>query len=366
MFDDRTFTGRRLTREYAETRMTFEPIVEVTQAKGSGESHPLLSPNDEFADHEIMDVGNITGTAPKTPDMLPNEYARYALMRGLAYEESLGANPYKFGLIGSTDNHTALPTTREDNWFGKAHIVEPSPERVEDVLIRSPVDPALDLVATELGASGLAAVWTNENTRESIFDAMVRKEVYATSGTRIAVRVFGGWDFAANEVERPDFARAGYARGVPMGGDLTDAPAGRAPSFMIRALRDPDNANLDRVQVIKGWLDEDGEPQERIYDVACSDGRTIVNRRCNREVGSTVNLSDPSYTNTMGDPLLTAHWVDPDFDPAQRAFYYVRVIEIPKPRWIAYDAVFFGVEVPDDVAMTVQDRAYTSPIWYTP
>jgi hypothetical protein len=366
MFDDRTFTGRRLTREYAETRMTFEPIVEVTQAKGSGESHPLLSPNDEFADHEIMDVGNIAGTAPKTPDMLPNEYARYALMRGLAYEESLGANPYKFGLIGSTDNHTALPTTREDNWFGKAHIVEPSPERVEDVLIRSPVDPSLDLVATKLGASGLAAVWANENTRESIFDAMVRKEVYATSGTRIAVRVFGGWDFAANEVERPDFARAGYARGVPMGGDLTDAPAGRAPSFMIRALRDPDNANLDRVQVIKGWLDEDGETQERIYDVACSDGRTIVNRRCNREVGSTVDLAGPSYANTIGDPLLTAHWIDPDFDPDERAFYYVRVIEIPKPRWIAYDAVFFGVEVPDDVAMTVQDRAYTSPIWYTP
>ncbi len=366
MFDDRTFTGRRLTREYAERRMAFEPIVEVTQAKGAGESHPLLSPNDEFADHEIMDVGNITGTAPKTPEMLPNEYARYALMRGLAYEESLGANPFKFGMVGSTDNHTALPTTREDNWFGKAHIVEPSPERVEDVLIRSPVDPSLDLVATKLSASGLAAVWANENTRESIFDAMARKEVYATSGTRIAVRVFGGWDFAADEVERPDFARAGYARGVPMGGDLTDAPTGRAPSFMIRALRDPDNANLDRIQVIKGWLDDDGETQERIYDVVCSDDRSIVNRRCNREVGSTVDLSGPSYTNTIGDPLLTAHWVDPDFDATQRAFYYVRVIEIPKPRWIAYDAVFFGVEVPDDVAMTVQDRAYTSPIWYTP
>ncbi len=366
MFDDRTFTGRRLTREYAERRMAFEPIVEVTQAKGAGESHPLLSPNDEFADHEIMDVGNITGTAPKTPEMLPNEYARYALMRGLAYEESLGANPFKFGMVGSTDNHTALPTTREDNWFGKAHIVEPSPERVEDVLIRSPVDPSLDLVATKLSASGLAAVWANENTRESIFDAMARKEVYATSGTRIAVRIFGGWDFAADEVERPDFARAGYARGVPMGGDLTDAPTGRAPSFMIRALRDPDNANLDRIQVIKGWLDDDGETQERIYDVVCSDDRSIVNRRCNREVGSTVDLSGPSYTNTIGDPLLTAHWVDPDFDATQRAFYYVRVIEIPKPRWIAYDAVFFGVEVPDDVAMTVQDRAYTSPIWYTP
>jgi len=244
--------------------------------------------------------------------------------------------------------------------------VEPSPERVDDVLIQSQVDPALSITAVELGASGLAAVWARENTRESIFDAMARKEVYGTSGTRIAVRVFGGWDFQADEVERPDFARQGYDRGVPMGGDLTDAPAGTAPSFMIRALRDPDNANLDRVQVIKGWLDSAGETHERIYDVACSDGRTIVNRRCDRDVGSTVNLSEPSYTNTIGDPLLTAHWVDPDFDPTQRTFYYVRVIEIPKPRWTAYDAVRFGLDLADDVAMTVQDRAYTSPIWYTP
>jgi hypothetical protein len=366
MFDDRTFTGKPLTRAYAETRMAFEPIVEMTQAKGSGETHPLLSPDDAFAGHEILDAGNITGSAPKKPEMLPNEYARSALKRGLAFEQSLGANPYKFGMIGSTDNHTALPTTREDNWFGKAHIVEPSPERVEDVLIKSQVDPSLDILATDLGASGLAAVWARENTRESIFDAMARKEVYATSGSRLAVRVFGGWDFTADEVERPDFAREGYARGVPMGGDLAAAPSGKAPSFMIRALRDPDNANLDRVQVIKGWLDDDGETQERIYDVACSDGRTIVNRRCNREVGSTVDLAGPSYTNTIGDPLLTAHWVDPNFDPAQHAFYYVRVIEIPKPRWTAYDAKRFNLDLPDDVVMTVQDRAFTSPIWYTP
>ena len=366
MFDDRTFTGKPLTRAYAETRMAFEPIVEMTQAKGSGETHPLLSPDDAFAGHEILDAGNITGSAPKQPEMLPNEYARSALKRGLAFEQSLGANPYKFGMIGSTDNHTALPTTREDNWFGKAHIVEPSPERVEDVLIKSQVDPSLDILATDLGASGLAAVWARENTRESIFDAMARKEVYATSGSRIRVRVFGGWDFTADEVERPDFARQGYARGVPMGGALTSAPSGKAPSFMIRALRDPDNANLDRIQVIKGWVDDDGEPQERIYDVACSDGRTIVNRRCNREVGSTVDVADASYTNTIGDALMTAHWVDPAFDPAQRAFYYVRVIEIPKPRWTAYDAKIFNLQLPDDVVMTVQDRAYTSPIWYTP
>ncbi len=366
MFDTETASGDPLTRAYAETRMAFEPIVEMTQAKGAGETHPLLSPEDEFADHEIMDKGNILGSVAKTPEMLPNEYARSALMRGLAYEQSLGANPYKFGMIGSTDNHTCLPTTREDNWFGKAHIVEPSPERVDDVLIQSQVDPSLSLTAVELGASGLAAVWARENTRESIFDAMARKEVYGTSGTRIAVRVFGGWDFEADEIERPDFARQGYDRGVPMGGDLSDVPAGTAPSFMIRALRDPDNANLDRVQVIKGWLDAAGQTHELIYDVACSDGRAIRDRRCERPVGSTVDLSGPSYTNTIGDPLLTAHWVDPDFDPTQRAFYYVRVIEIPKPRWTAYDAARFGLDLDDDVVMTVQDRAYTSPIWYTP
>jgi hypothetical protein len=194
---------------------------------------------------------------------------------------------------------------------------------------------------------------------------MERKEVYATTGSRITVRIFGGWDFTADEVERHDFAREGYARGVPMGGDLTNGPDGKAPSFMIRAMRDSDNANLDRVQVIKGWLD-DGELYERIYDVVCSDGRAIVERRCAREVGSTVDVADASYTNTIGDPLLSAHWVDPDFDPEQSAFYYVRVIEIPKPRWTAYDAKFFNVTMPDDVAMTVQDRAYTSPIWYTP
>jgi hypothetical protein len=365
MFDTRTYEGRRLTRAYAETRSNFEPIYEMTQAKGTGEAHPTLSPNDEFAGQELLDASNIMGRVPKTPEMLPKEYARPALMEGLRQEEKLGANPFKFGMIGSTDNHTSLPSTREDNWFGKAPILEPSHERWEDVLIRSPVDPSLSVYGAGLSAAGLAGVWARENTRESIWDAMKRREVYATTGSRIAVRVFGGWEFTADEVERQDFAREGYARGVPMGGDLASAPDGKAPSFIIRALRDPDNANLDRVQVIKGWLD-DGEVYERIYDVACADGRAIVNRRCERPVGSTVDVADASYTNTIGDVLLTAHWVDPDFDSEQRAFYYVRVIEIPKPRWTAYDAKFFNIKMPDDVAMTVQDRAYTSPIWYTP
>jgi hypothetical protein len=195
---------------------------------------------------------------------------------------------------------------------------------------------------------------------------MQNKEVYATTGSRISVRVFGGWDFEADEVERPDFAERGYTSGVPMGGDLSSPPAGHAPKFMIRALRDPDNANLDRVQVIKGWLDANGETHERIYDVACSDGRAIRDRRCERPVGNTVNIADASYTNTIGDPLLTAYWEDPDFDASQSAFYYVRVLEIPKPRWTAYDAKYFGIEMPEGTVMEVQDRAYTSPIWYTP
>jgi hypothetical protein len=365
MFDTKTWTGKPLTREYAELRSRFEMVYEVTQIKGDGEAHPLLSPDDAFADFEKMDKGSIMGEVAKTPEMLPKEYARPALMEGLRQEAELGANPFKFGMVGSTDAHTGLPTTREDNFYGKTPLVEPSARRWEHLIVAG-VNPELSILVKDSSASGLAAVWARENTRKSIWDAMARKEVYATTGSRILVRVFGGWDFKADEVERHDFAREGYARGVPMGGDLTKAPSGKAPSFMIRALRDADNANLDRVQVIKGWLDKDGKTHERIYDVACSDGRAIVKRRCEKPVGSTVDIADASYTNTIGDPLLTAYWVDPDFDPKQRAFYYVRVIEIPKPRWTAYDAKFFKIKMPDDVAMTVQDRAYTSPIWYTP
>jgi hypothetical protein len=365
MFDVETYSGQALTEDYAKTRMRFEPIVEVTQQKGDGETHPLLSPDDEFADFETTDRGNLSGKVAKTPEMLPKEYARSALLEGLRQEATIGANPYKFGMIGSTDNHTALPTSREENNFSKAHIAEPSEERYKDVLIRG-ATPELSLELKDVGASGLAAVWARENTREAIWDAMARKEVYATTGTRLAVRVFGGWDFEPDDVQRPDFAREGYRRGVPMGGDLTNAPDGKVPVLMIRALRDADGANLDRVQVIKGWLDTNGEVHERVYDIACSDDRAIAERRCEREVGSTVNLANASYSNTIGDPLLVAHWTDPDFDPSQRAFYYVRVIEIPTPRWTAYDAKFFDIKMPEGTKMVVQDRAYTSPIWYTP
>jgi hypothetical protein len=366
MFSLTKKNGKRIDSAYAEKRMRFERVYETTQIKGDGEAHPFLSPNDEFADYGTWDKGNIGGVEKKTNDMLPFEYARSALKLGLAEEKRLGVNPFKFGLIGATDAHTSLSTTREDNFFGKNPAGEPAANRWDHVFMEGKQE-GTTYYNWETLASGLAGVWARENTREAIWDAFKRKEVYATTGSRILVRVFGGWDFTADEVERQDFADRGYAGGVPMGGDLTAAPDGKAPSFMIRALRDPDNANLDRIQIIKGWLDSKGETHERIFDVAISDGREIgAEGRCKTPVGSTVNVADASYTNTIGDPLLTAHWVDPDFDPKQRAFYYVRVIEIPKPTWQAYDAEYYGVEMPDEVPMTVQDRAYTSPIWYTP
>ena len=366
MFADKTFSGKKLSRAYAETRMRWEPIIEVTQIKGDGEAHPLLSPEDEFADYETWDVSNIAGSAPKQQSMLQYEYARSALKLGLELGRKLGANPYKFGLSGATDTHTALATTREENFFGKYQSTEPSPDRHNGEVIPAD-DPALRIKTSQEVASGLTAVWARENTRGDIFDSMRRKEVYATTGTRIRVRVFAGWDFGADEVSRPDFIAQGYRRGVPMGGDLRKAPSGKAPTFMVRALRDPDGANLDRVQVIKGWLDGKGKLHERIYDVAVSDDRKIgADGRAKKPVGNTVDVATATYTNTIGDALLTAHWKDPNFDPKERAFYYVRVLEIPTPRWTTYDAAFFKIKRPDNVPATIQDRAYTSPIWYTP
>ena len=367
MFELMKFDGSPLDRAYAEMRALREPVVEVTQAKGTGEAHPFLSTEDEFARFELLDKTNLQGSAPKENAMLATEYAREALKKGLELESRLGANPFKFGMVGSSDNHTALATTEEDNWFGKAHILEPGPERYRDVLIRSQVDPSLSITAPELSAAGLAAVWARENTREAIFDALARQEVYATTGTRLLVRVFAGWDFQPDEVERPDFAAEGYRRGVPMGGDLTSAPAGRSPVFMVRALRDPDGANLDRIQIIKGWLDAQGTTHEKVHDVAVSDGRTIgPDGRCRTPVGNTVDVADASWTNTIGDALLTGYWKDPDFDASERAFYYARVIEIPTPRWIAYDAKFYNLQLPEGTQTTLQERAFTSPIWYTP
>jgi len=368
MFDDVTLaTKKPLDQDYAKRRMRWEPLYEVTQMKGDGETHPALSPNDEFADFENWDKSSF-GPEPKTPDMLPREYAREALKRGLAYDAKLGANPFKFGMIGSTDSHTSLSTTEENNFFGKIVLLEPSadPIRFEEVIAGRPAPKGSQMFARETSASGLAAVWARENTREALWDAMARKEVFATTGTRLKVRVFAGWDFGEEDLDRSDFAKRGYEGGVPMGGDLTDAPAGKVPTFLIRAIRDVDGANLDRVQIIKGWLDANGETQEKVYDVAWSGDRKPGTDGKLPAVGNTVDVEEASYSNGIGVPALEVFWQDPEFDPAQRAFYYVRVLEIPTPRWTTFDAKFFGVKRPEDVPSTIQERAYTSPIWYSP
>jgi len=369
MFPVDRLNGRPLNREYVEMRARFEPLYEVTQIKGDGEAHPFLSPNDEFADYGTWDKSDIAGFRPKEDWMLKYEYARSALQIGMQLEEKFGVNPYKFGMVGSTDAHTSLATTREENFFGKASHLEPEADRWKHTIIASLAgDPNLSSYSYESIGAGLAAVWARENSREGLFDAMQKKETYATTGTRILVRFFGGWDYGPEEVFRPDVVSIGYRKGVPMGGDLKEKPANRnAPSFMVGAMKDVASGNLDRIQIIKGWIDSDGERQERVYDVAVSDSRTIdADGRCNTPVGDTVDVADASYLNTIGDAELRAVWTDPDFNPKHRAFYYARVLEIPTPTWQAYDSKRFGVEMPDTVQMKGQERAYTSPIWYTP
>jgi hypothetical protein len=369
MFPVERLNGRAVNREYAEMRARFEPLYEVTQIKGDGEAHPSLFPDDEFADYGTWDKADIAGLNAKEDWMLPYEYARSALQIGMQLEQKLGVNPYKFGMVGSTDAHTSLASTREENFFGKTPHLEPRVDRWKDFVIRSLAgDDNLSSYSYETIGSGLAGVWARENTREGLYDAMQKKEVYATTGTRIVVRFFGGWDYGEDEVFRPDVVSIGYRKGVPMGGDLTNKPADKtAPVFMVGALKDTWSGNLDRIQIIKGWIDDDGERQERVYDVAVSDGRTIdADGRCRTPVGDTVDVADASYLNNIGDAELRAVWTDPDFDPEQQSFYYARVLEIPTPTWQAYDSKFYGVEMPDTVTMKSQERAYTSPIWYTP
>ena len=359
-----SFTGKPVDREYAETRAQWERLYEVTQIKGDGEAHPFLSPNDEFANFERWDKGNLDLSELKKPDMLEFEYARSALKNGLKLEQQLGINPYKFGLVGSTDAHTALAAVEEDNFFGKTSSSEPGPDRATHPFVKT--DKAT-IMGWEQTASGYAAVWATANTREAIFDAMQRKEVYATTGPRIIVRFYGGFDFEAKDAQNRLPARIGYTKGVPMGGDLSNAPKGRPLTFLVAALKDPIGANLDRYQVIKGWLDAKGQLHEKIYDVAWSAGRKADPKTGKLpSVGNTVDVDNATWTNTIGATELIAVWRDPEFDPAQRAFYYGRVIEIPTPRWTAYDAKYFGVKMPKEVPMTTTERAYTSPIWYTP
>lgn len=358
-----SFSGKKIDRKYSETRIRWEPLYEVTQIKGDGEAHPFLSPDDEFANYETWDKANLNLSVPKEPEMLQYEYARAALKTGLKLDKELGVNPYKFGMIGSTDSHTGLATADEDNFFGKHSGTEPNPERITHMAAQFGDEI---IVGWEMVASGYAGVWATENTREALFDAMQRKETYATTGPRIPVRFFGGWDYTSDDIHSPNYVRIGYNKGVPMGGDLTKAPKGKSPVFLIHAAKDPEGANLDRVQVIKGWLDKDGTLKEKIYNVALSDNRKTGKDGKAPPVGNTVDVKNATYTNSIGDYKLAAIWTDPDFNPKERSFYYVRVLEIPTPRWTTYDAAFYGAEIPEGVPTSQQERAYTSPIWYTP
>ncbi len=358
-----SFTGKPVDLEYAETRAKWEPLYEATQIKGDGEAHPFLSPNDEFANYETWDQGNLDLSAMKKQDMLQYEYARSALQIGLKLEQDLGVNPYKFGMIGSTDSHTGLATAGEDNFFGKHSGAEPGPKRWEHPMAQVG-DKKYE--GWSMVSSGYAAVWAKENTRAAIFDAMKRKETYATTGPRMTVRFFGGWNYSEKDALNRLPAQIGYSKGVPMGGDLPAHPQGKAPSFLVGALKDPFSGNLDRVQIIKGWLDGNGKRHEKIFDVAWSGDRKPNADGTLPPVGNTVDVANATWSNSIGAPELITVWKDPEFDPTLRAVYYARVIEIPTPRWTAYEAKRYDVTMPSEVPMITQERAYTSPIWYTP
>jgi hypothetical protein len=386
MFPIQDSYGKPITKAYAQSRMRWETVVETTQIKGDSETHPMLSPTDEFADFEtydhVIEVGEgkevsafgcavLKKLTPEDREYIEKhsehvakagDYSRTALMRGLAIEARIGANPYKFGLIGSTDSHTGMASAEEDNFWGKMAL-DSTPENTFDAekIIVPPKSIGLDM-----GAAGLAAVWSEENTREAIFDAFRRKETYATTGPRIRVRFFGGWDFAEEEAYASNLAEIGYRKGVPMGGDLSPAPEGKAPTFLIHTVKDPNHANLDRIQVVKGWVDVKGMPHEKILNVALSDGRTVGKDGKVKPVGNTVDLKTATWTDTIGDAQLATVWTDPEFDPTVSAFYYVRVLQIPTPRHSLYDAVALGRPHPKEYPATIQERAYTSPIWYTP
>jgi hypothetical protein len=350
-FPTETLTGEPIDADYARNRMRWEPAVEVTQIKGDSEAHPLLSPTDEFADFETYNFALLPDG--RTPDATEGDYARSGLKRGLAIGADIGTNPYKFGMIGSTDAHTGMSAVKENNFAGKGqHDARPE--------LRPHPTGLGSSRGWDMGAAGYAGVWATENTRQALVDAFKRKEVYATTGPRIAVRFFGGYGFDSSDAEG-DIAAAGYAGGVPMGGDLTAEDG--TPGFLVSALMDPNEANIDRIQIVKGWLNADGTTGEQVYDVALSDGRTDGSM----PVGSTVDLQTGAYTNEIGDPRLSAYWEDPDFDPSQRAFYYARVLQIPTPRYSLLDSIALGIDVSEtNRPATIQERAYTSPIWYTP
>mgnify|MGYP006080291173 CR=1 FL=1 len=356
--------GDQMDSDYAARRARWEPVYEVTQIKGDGEAHPLLSPDDRFADYESWDLGDFAGV-PKTDQMIPFEYAREALKNGLALESAYGANPYKFGMIGSTDSHTSLATAAEDNFYGKHSAgMEPQPDRWKDAVGGR---GKFTVPGFMMAASGYAAVWATENTREGIWDAIQRKEVYATTGSRMTVRFFGGWDFTEADLEASNMPDIGYSKGVSMGSTLLQSDAS-APVFMLQTAKDPNGANLDRLQVIKGWEDAEGAVHEKVFNVAWSNPelRSMDATGDVADIPSTVDEAKATYSNKYGAVELTALWQDPEFIPEQKAFYYVRALEVPSPRWTSYDAAQFDVEMAPYVERTTQDRAYSSPIWYEP
>ncbi len=369
MFELLDFGGNPLSKDYAERRARWEVLQEIIQTKGNSETHPTLSPNDEFAgDLGVAgwEYGNLTlEDKPETPEMRPTMYLRAGLLRGLELEQSLGTNPFKFGFVGGTDVHNSLTSIEEDNFFGKHVNQEPSPHRWNHV---SKQGFGKTRYTWHYMAAGYAAVWATENTRTALWDALKRREVYGTSGSRMTVRFFGGWGYGAADARARDVAETGYSKGVPMGSDLPKAPTGaKAPSFLVSAMKDPLSGNLDRIQIVKGWLDKSGKGQEKVYDVVWGDAdRRKVKAGKLQPVGDTVDVPNATWTDSIGDPQLSAVWTDPDFDPSLRAFYYARVIEIPTPRWTAYDAMRFGIQMTPDVPMKQQERAWASPIWYTP
>ncbi|MGL1885825.1 MAG: DUF3604 domain-containing protein [Reichenbachiella sp.] len=361
MFAESKVNGEPFDESYVKERIKWEPLYEVTQIKGDGEAHPFLSPNDEFADFETWDFGNLDLSSIKTNEMLIGEYGRSALKLGLKLKNQLGTNPYKFGMIGSTDSHTSLATADDNNFYGKASNVEPNPERWEHPFISS--DKA-SIITWQTVASGYAAVWAQENTRASIFDAMRRKETYATTGPRMKVRFFGSYDFTDADIVG-DYVAAGYEKGVPMGGDLTKSDV--APSFIVQASMDPEGGSLDRIQVVKGWANADGTLSEKVYDVDWSGDRVVGDNGKVPAIANTVNLEDATWDNTSGAVEFKKVWTDPEFDSSLESFYYVRVMEIPTPRWTLNDKIKFNIEdMAPEVPLTSQQRAYTSPIWYSP
>ena len=362
MFAPTTRDGTAMTADYARERSRWEPLIEVTQIKGDSEAHPLLSPTDEFADYGTWDQFNIDMSEAQQDDMQRYQYARPALQVGLQLQQRIGVNPFQFGMIGSSDSHTVLAAVEEDNYWGKMVTHEPSADRASKLwgIPEAEMNSALQL------ASGYAAVWAMENTREALFEAMQRREVYATTGPRIRVRFFGGWEYTPDDLAGPHPALRGYQKGVPMGGELPPAELGKAPVFMLSALKEADGANLDRIQVVKGWVDRWGETREKVYDVAWSGERGQNAAGKLEAVGDTVDLATASYTNSIGDAELATVWTDPDFDPAQPAVYYARVLEIPTPRWTLHDQVRMDADIPPGTELVHQERAYTSPIWYRP